>query len=224
MMSKRILPMKIRTKWIAHAPAFPQLAVLLVYVDCPTWTALRVQRHARVEALTLRIHPLGVEVGQGSLVAQLLQGLGWFFVDKTTATPPPGLLCVEGHVVAAVRGGAVRAQSVGPRVASEAQAGGAIEEYGRQFGGGRGWLGYGQRGCSRRVRAARNLCDRQQGSGRGGRSGSYCVRTTSRLGGLPEIPGGSGSANGGEGYRDGDALQRDACAKKGGFKGGKAAA
>lgn len=78
-------------------------------------------------ALTLCIHPFGVQVGQGGLVAQLLEGLGWLLVDKTTATPPPGLLCVERHVGV---GRAVRAQSVGPRVAGETQAGGAIEEYG----------------------------------------------------------------------------------------------
>ena len=88
-------------------------------------------------ALTFRIHPLSVQVGQGSLVAQLLERLGRLLVDKTTATPPPGLLCFEGHGVAAVRGGAVGAQTAGPRVACEAQARGAIEEYGRQLGGGR---------------------------------------------------------------------------------------
>jgi hypothetical protein len=75
--------------------------------------------------LTLCVDPFGVQVGQGRLVAELLQRLGRLLVDKTTATSPPGLLCIQGHV--GFRGGA---GSVGPRVASEAQAGGAVEEYG----------------------------------------------------------------------------------------------
>ena len=132
--------MKISTKWIIHAPARScQHHSLWIGAPC-------VAPCQRV--LTLRIHPLGVQVGQGGLVAQLLEGLGRFLVDKTTATPPPGLLCLERHGVGG-RGGAIGAQSVGPRVASEAQARGAIEEYGRQLGGGREeWID-GRRGRSR---------------------------------------------------------------------------
>lgn len=121
--------MKISTKWIIHAPA-RSCQHHSLWIGAPYVAPCQ-------RALTLRIHPLGVQVGQGGLVAQLLEGLGRFLVDKTTATPPPGLFCFEGHGVAAVRGDAVGAQSAGPRVACEAQARGAIEEYGRQLGGGR---------------------------------------------------------------------------------------
>ena len=135
-------------------------------------------------ALTFRIHPLSVQVGQGSLVAQLLERLGRFLVDKTTATPPPGLLCFEGHGVAAVRGGAVGAQTAGPRVACEAQARGAIEEYGRQLGGGREEWKLRAEGllagrCVAVVPVQVPLRSQQatgvggRGRGRGGRSGSY---------------------------------------------------
>lgn len=75
--------------------------------------------------LTLCIHPFGIQVGQGGLVAELLQRLGRLLVDKTTATSPAGLLCFQGHG-AARRG----AQRVGPRIASETEAGRAVEEYG----------------------------------------------------------------------------------------------
>jgi hypothetical protein len=75
--------------------------------------------------LTLCIHPFRVQVGQGRLVAELLQRLGRLLVDNTTATSPPRLLCFQRHV-AGWRG----AELAGPRIASEAQAGGAVEEYG----------------------------------------------------------------------------------------------
>lgn len=79
----------------------------------------------RVMCITLRIHPVGVEIGQGGLVAELLERLRGLFVDKTTATSPPGLLCIERHVGSS--GGAAWA---GPRVAGETEARGAVEEYG----------------------------------------------------------------------------------------------
>ena len=47
--------------------------------------------------LTLCIHPFGIQVGQGRLVAELLQRLGRLLVDKTTATSPPSLVCFQGH-------------------------------------------------------------------------------------------------------------------------------
>jgi hypothetical protein len=50
--------------------------------------------------LTLCIHPFCVQVGQGRLVAELLQRLGRFLVDKTTATSPPSLLGFQRHGVA----------------------------------------------------------------------------------------------------------------------------
>jgi hypothetical protein len=75
-----------------------------------------------VAALTLCIHPLGIQVGQSRLVAQLLQRLGGFGVDKTTATPSPSFLHIEWHFLTR------RTQLAGPRVASKAEAGGAINE------------------------------------------------------------------------------------------------
>lgn len=78
---------------------------------------------------TLCVDPFCVEVRYRGLVAELLQRLRGLFVDKTTATSPPGLFCFEGHLGACGRGQLVR----GPRIASKAQA--AVEDYGRQLGG-----------------------------------------------------------------------------------------
>ena len=59
----------------------------------------------------------------------------------------------------------------------------------------------------------RRWLPRSVGSGRGGRSGSYRADYVA-FGGLPAEPGGSGRANGGEGYQADDALQRAVCTKK----------
>ena len=94
------------------------------------WSSSR--RHACWGGLTLCIDPFYVEIGQCRLVAQLLERLGRLLVDKTTATAPPRVLCrVERHGGVGRR----RGRLAGPGVASETEAGGAVEEYGRQFGG-----------------------------------------------------------------------------------------
>lgn len=62
-------------------------------------------------------------------------------------------------------------------------------------------------------KGTRRWLPRSAGSGRGGRSGSYRADYVA-FGGLPAEPGGSGRANGGEGYRADDALQRAVCTKK----------
>jgi hypothetical protein len=85
----------------------------------------RLSSLSKFGTLTLGIHPLRIQVGQGRLVAELLQRLGRLLVDKTTATAPPSLLGLQRHGV-----GGRGAQLAGPRVAGEAQAGGAVEEYG----------------------------------------------------------------------------------------------
>lgn len=63
---------------------------------------------------------------------------------------------------------------MGPRIASEAQARGTIEEYGRQFGGGGVRREHGGGGEGLLARGGRLqqrcLCDGQQGGGRGGRA------------------------------------------------------
>jgi hypothetical protein len=131
MMSNRILPRKMRTMWIAHAPGLVSRVAAIgdCRVPMARWTyPLATVQCSAVQGrswLTLCVDPFGVQVGQGRLVAELLQRLGRLLVDKTTATSPASLLCVQGHV--AGRGGA---GSVGPRVASETQAGGTVEEYG----------------------------------------------------------------------------------------------
>lgn len=81
--------------------------------------------HVRAVSRTFCVYPFRVQVGEGRLVAQLLERLGRLLVDKTTATAPSRLLCIERH-----GGTDRRVQLAGPRVASEAQAGGTVEEYG----------------------------------------------------------------------------------------------
>jgi hypothetical protein len=157
-----------------------------------------VRDRPEVSKLTLCVDPFCVQVRQGGLVAELLQRLRGLLVDKTTATSPPGLLGLERHGRGAGWGGVRRA---GPRVASEVQAGGAVEEYGRQLGG---WLGVGavqpREWCGVRC-PRRSLLDARSvsvgvglgaASGVAGLSGSSCVRNTSGPSELQRLSEGKG--------------------------------
>lgn len=47
-------------------------------------------------SLTLGINPVGIEVGQGSLVTRMFDGFGGFLVDDTAGPPPTALLLGVG--------------------------------------------------------------------------------------------------------------------------------
>lgn len=79
------------------------------------------------ERNTLCIDPLGIEVGQGRLVTQLLERLGRLLVDQTAAATATGLFGVEGHG-GGVGGGGV--ELTGPRIGSQAEGRSAVEECG----------------------------------------------------------------------------------------------
>lgn len=80
----------------------------------------------------LCIDPLGIKIGQGRLVTQLLQRLGGLLVDQTATAAAASFFCVEGHCGRIGRG---RIELAGPRAGNLARSGGTVGEYGRQFGG-----------------------------------------------------------------------------------------
>lgn len=82
-MSKMILRRAMRTKWMAQAPAETcQIAI---------WTAR--QHYGIVD--TFGIDPFRVEVGQGGLVADVLEGLRGLGVHQTARPSPPCRLGVH---------------------------------------------------------------------------------------------------------------------------------
>jgi len=72
------------------------------------------------------VHPVGIEVGQGGLVADVFEGFGRLGVDEAARTPPAGLFCRSGE--RHVGGGCTQSARVG--ITSEAEAGSTVEEYG----------------------------------------------------------------------------------------------
>jgi hypothetical protein len=91
----------------------------------------RASLERRLRKLTLRIHPVCIQVWQCRLVTHMLYCLWRFLVQQTTRPPPPPSFLLAHGSVRTARTGGFRARVVGD--------GARKEDWGRQFGGGRRW-------------------------------------------------------------------------------------